>query len=53
MKLVLDIVGNHGSPAWGMAYDQPKFGKLYDRDGTLVASTVQEGMIRVVPQAQD
>jgi cyclomaltodextrin glucanotransferase len=37
MKLVLDIVGNHGSPAWGMAYDQPKFGKLYDRDGTLVA----------------
>lgn len=37
MKLVLDIVGNHGSPAWDMAYDQPKFGKLYDKDGTLVA----------------
>ncbi|HET9048188.1 MAG TPA: alpha-amylase family glycosyl hydrolase [Chiayiivirga sp.] len=37
MKLVLDIVGNHGSPAWGMAYDQPKFGKIYDRDGTLIA----------------
>ncbi|MFN3702202.1 alpha-amylase family glycosyl hydrolase [Thermomonas sp.] len=37
MKLVLDIVGNHGSPAWGMAYDQPKFGKLYDKDGTLIA----------------
>jgi acyl-CoA thioesterase-2 len=28
-------------------------GLIYDRDGTLVASTVQEGMIRVVPQAQD
>ncbi|WP_374248099.1 alpha-amylase family glycosyl hydrolase [Thermomonas sp.] len=37
MKLVLDIVGNHGSPAWDMAFDQPKFGKLYDKDGTLVA----------------
>jgi acyl-CoA thioesterase-2 len=28
-------------------------GLIYDRGGTLVASTVQEGMIRVVPQAQD
>ena len=37
MKLVLDIVGNHGSPAWTMAFDQPKFGKVYDKDGTLVA----------------
>jgi glycosidase len=37
MKLVLDIVGNHGSPAWGMQRDQPKFGKLYDKDGTLLA----------------
>ena len=37
MKLVLDIVGNHGSPAWGMTSDQPGFGKIYDRDGTLLA----------------
>lgn len=37
MKLVLDIVGNHGSPAWGMERDQPGFGKIYDRDGTLIA----------------
>lgn len=37
MKLVLDIVGNHGSPAWGMERDQPKFGKLFDKDGTLLA----------------
>ena len=27
-------------------------GLIYDRAGRLVASTVQEGMIRVVPQAQ-
>mgnify|MGYP001548052412 CR=1 FL=1 len=27
-------------------------GLIYDRNGALVASTVQEGMIRVVPQAQ-
>ncbi|WP_425507926.1 alpha-amylase family glycosyl hydrolase [Thermomonas paludicola] len=37
MKLVLDIVGNHGSPAWGMASDQPGFGKIYDASGKLVA----------------
>jgi cyclomaltodextrin glucanotransferase len=37
MKVVLDIVGNHGSPAFSMPYDQPEFGKVYDRDGTLLA----------------
>ena len=37
MKLVLDIVGNHGSPGWTMTADQPKFGKVYDRDGRLLA----------------
>ena len=37
MKLVLDIVGNHGSPAWGMERDQPKFGKIHDKDGVLLA----------------
>lgn len=37
MQLVLDIVGNHGSPAWTMAFDQPKFGKIYDADGKLIA----------------
>ncbi len=36
MKLVLDIVGNHGSPAWTMTREQPKFGKVYDR-GRLIA----------------
>ncbi|MBN8481423.1 MAG: cyclomaltodextrin glucanotransferase [Xanthomonadales bacterium] len=36
MKLVLDIVGNHGSPAWTMTHDQPKFGKILDH-GRLIA----------------
>lgn len=34
---VLDIVANHGSPAYTMPRDQPKFGKIYDRDGALLA----------------
>jgi cyclomaltodextrin glucanotransferase len=37
MKYVLDIVCNHGSPAWTMPADQPMFGELYDADGNLVA----------------
>ena len=37
MKLVLDIVGNHGSPAWTMTTDQPKFGKIHDQRGKLIA----------------
>jgi cyclomaltodextrin glucanotransferase len=34
---VLDIVANHGSPAWTMPVIQPKFGKIYDANGKLVA----------------
>ncbi|WP_161698199.1 alpha-amylase family glycosyl hydrolase [Xanthomonas arboricola] len=37
LKVVLDIVGNHGSPAYSMPVAQPGFGKLYDADGRLVA----------------
>jgi glycosidase len=37
MKLVLDIVGNHGSPGWTMPKLQPKFGKVYGKEGTLIA----------------
>ncbi len=37
LKLILDVVCNHGSPAYTMPEDQPKFGELYDQDGTLVA----------------
>ncbi len=37
LKTVLDVVGNHGSPAWTMTEEQPKFGKIHGRDGTLLA----------------
>jgi len=35
--VVLDIVGNHGSPAYTMPKRQPMFGQVFDRDGKLVA----------------
>jgi len=37
LKTVLDIVGNHGSPAWTMPVAQPQFGQLFDARGKLVA----------------
>jgi hypothetical protein len=37
LKTVLDIVNNHGSPAYTMPKAQPKYGKIYDGDGKLVA----------------
>ena len=37
LKVVLDIVCNHGSPAFSMPEDQPKFGKIYDADWNLLA----------------
>jgi len=37
LKVVLDIVGNHGSPAWTMPTRQPQFGQIFDKDGTLLA----------------
>jgi len=37
LKVVLDIVGNHGSPSFDMPVDQPKFGELYNAAGELVA----------------
>ena len=37
LKVVLDIVGNHGSPAWTMPQRQPQFGQLFDKHGNLVA----------------
>ena len=37
LKVVLDIVANHGSPSFTMPTDQPKFGEIYDREGVLVA----------------
>ena len=37
LKYVLDVVCNHGSPAYTMPEDQPGFGELYDASGALVA----------------
>ncbi|HEY8011827.1 MAG TPA: alpha-amylase family glycosyl hydrolase [Rudaea sp.] len=37
LQTVLDIVANHGSPAWTMPVMQPQFGKIYDGAGKLVA----------------
>ena len=37
LKTVLDIVGNHGSPAWTMPVAQPGFGQIFDAAGTLIA----------------
>ena len=37
LKVVLDIVCNHGSPAHSMPFDQPQYGKVYDADGRLLA----------------
>jgi glycosidase len=37
LKVVLDIVANHGSPAYTMPADQPMYGEIYDAEGRLVA----------------
>ncbi|MFC5740178.1 alpha-amylase family glycosyl hydrolase [Dyella tabacisoli] len=37
LKTVLDIVLNHGSPAFSMPKAQPQFGQIFDRDGKLIA----------------
>ncbi|MDJ0750260.1 MAG: alpha-amylase family glycosyl hydrolase [Woeseiaceae bacterium] len=37
IKYILDVVCNHGSPAYTMPEDQPKYGELYDASGALVA----------------
>ncbi|MFU8878178.1 MAG: alpha-amylase family glycosyl hydrolase, partial [Wenzhouxiangellaceae bacterium] len=37
LKTVLDIVGNHGSPGWGMVERQPGFGQIFAADGRLLA----------------
>ena len=34
---VLDVVANHGSPAFSMPAAQPKFGQIFDKNGVLVA----------------
>ncbi|TZF89909.1 alpha-amylase family glycosyl hydrolase [Cognatilysobacter lacus] len=38
LETVLDIVLNHGSPAYTMPSDQPKYGKIFGADGELLAN---------------
>ncbi len=37
ISTVLDVVANHGSPAFGMPTAQPKFGQIFDKNGALLA----------------
>jgi glycosidase len=37
LKTVLDIVANHGSPAFSMPERQPEFGQVFGADGELLA----------------
>lgn len=37
LRIVLDIVCNHGSPSYTMPADQPGFGEIYDANGRLMA----------------
>lgn len=37
LDVVLDIVGNHGSPSYSMTQKQSGFGKIYDKRGRLLA----------------
>ncbi len=37
IKVVLDIVANHSSPAYSMPEDQPMFGEVYGPNGELIA----------------
>ena len=37
LKTVLDIVGNHGSPSYTAPNQISNFGKLFDKDGALIA----------------
>ncbi|HEY7884823.1 MAG TPA: alpha-amylase family glycosyl hydrolase [Cellvibrionaceae bacterium] len=37
LKIVLDIVANHSSPAYSMQEDQPMYGEVYGPNGELIA----------------
>ncbi|MCW8879633.1 MAG: alpha-amylase family glycosyl hydrolase [Kangiellaceae bacterium] len=38
LKTVLDVVANHGSPAFTMQEQRDKFGKIFSKEGTLLAN---------------
>lgn len=52
LKIVLDIVANHGSPSWSMVFDQPKFGEIFDENGTLLADHQNKAPNQLEPDNQ-
>ncbi|MBM7073619.1 cyclomaltodextrin glucanotransferase [Shewanella sp. 202IG2-18] len=52
IKTILDVVINHGSPAYTMPTIQPEFGKLYDKSGKLVADHMNLSPERLQPETE-
>lgn len=50
LKVVLDIVGNHGSPAYTMPVRQPMFGQIFDKGGKLIADHQNLAPAQLDPQ---
>ncbi|SEL85801.1 cyclomaltodextrin glucanotransferase [Pseudoxanthomonas sp. GM95] len=50
LDVVLDIVANHGSPAFSMPKAQPKFGQLFDKDGHKLADHQNLDPAKLDPQ---
>jgi len=50
LDVVLDIVANHGSPAYSMPKAQPQFGQLFDQDGHKVADHQNLDPAKLDPQ---
>jgi len=50
ISTVLDIVANHGSPAFGMPVAQPKFGQIFDAKGSLIADHQNLPAARLDPE---
>ncbi|MDH5823805.1 alpha-amylase family glycosyl hydrolase [Luteimonas sp. RD2P54] len=52
LRTVLDIVGNHASPAWSMPEAQPGYGQVFDARGRLVADHQNLPPERLDPERQ-
>lgn len=50
LDVVLDIVANHGSPSYTMPTQQAQYGRLWDRDGRLVADHQNLRLERLDPK---
>ncbi|HCH0556619.1 TPA: hypothetical protein NKO30_006751 [Pseudomonas aeruginosa] len=50
LDVVLDIVANHGSPAYSMPKAQPKFGQIFGKDGRKLADHQNLGPAKLDPK---